>query len=227
MGLQFSAEALEYAVRRTGRGFHTPTGTAFSGDHINALCRALARIRIREDRKDETTSKDIERALTEWIDRPKMTAAELKVLATHEAGHAIVSLNCPHSPPIERITIESENPWAFGYVQHQDPAHRYIYTRDFALDSICVALAAREAEQMLLSDMSLGAVGDLQTATAIANDLVEIFGLGGPSIGVARYRAHQDDQQLRGPTYPKARRKRWTAPSTRSWSSNGSGPCGS
>jgi cell division protease FtsH len=114
------------------------------------------------------------------------------VLATHEAGHAIVSLNCPHSPPIERITIESENSWAFGYVQHQDPAHRYIYTRDFALDSICVALAAREAEQMLLDDMSLGATGDLQTATAIAHDLVEIFGLGGPAVGVARYRSDED-----------------------------------
>src|SRR6478752_539776 len=48
MGLRLSEEALEYAVRRTGRGYTTPTGTAFSGDHINALCRALARLRIRD-----------------------------------------------------------------------------------------------------------------------------------------------------------------------------------
>ncbi len=195
MNLKLSEDALDYAVKRTGRGFMTPTGTAFSGDHINAMCRALARLRIRGERSDESTPDDIEKALTEWVDRPKMTAAELKVLATHEAGHAIVSLNCPHSPPIERITIESENSWAFGYVQHQDPAHRYIYTRDFALDSICVALAAREAEEMLLDDISLGASGDLQTATAIAHDLVEIFGLGGPSIGVARYRADTERHQ--------------------------------
>ncbi len=194
MGLKLSPDALEYAIKRTGRGFMTPTGTPFSGDHLNALCRAIARLRIRNERTDDTMPDDIEKALTEWVDRPKMTAAEFKVLATHEAGHAIVSLNCPHSPPIERITIESENPWAFGYVQHQDPAHRYIYTRDFALDSICVALAAREAEQMLLDDMSLGATGDLQTATAIAHDLVEIFGLGGPVVGVARYRSDHPEQ---------------------------------
>ncbi len=196
MALKMSPEALDYAVKRTGRGYLTPTGTPFSGDHINALCRAVARFRIRNDRSDETRPEDIEKGLTEWVDRPKMTTGELKVLATHEAGHAIVSLNCPNSPPIERITIESENPWAFGYVQHQDPAHKYIYTRDFALDSICVAVAAREAEQMLLDDMSLGATGDLQTATAIAHDLVEIYGLGGSAVGVARYRS--DDNQHPG-----------------------------
>jgi cell division protease FtsH len=201
MHLHLSEEALDYAVKRSGRGYLTPTGTPFSGDHINALCRSLARIRIRENRKDdeEMTPKDVERALTEWIDRPKMTASEERVLATHEAGHAIVSLHCPHSPPIERITIESDNPWAFGYVQHQDPAHRYIWTRNFYLDLICVALGAREAEQILLDDLSLGAVGDLQTATAIARDLVEIHGMGGPTVGVARFRPNRDDHDNRRP----------------------------
>lgn len=194
MALKMSPEAIDYAVKRTGRGFLTPTGTPFSGDHINALCRAVARLRIRQEQSEETRPEDIDKALTEWIDRPKMTAGELTVLATHEAGHAVVSLHCPHSPPIERITIESDNPWAFGYVQHQDPAHRYIYTRDFALDSICVALAARESEQMLLDDMSLGATSDLQMATAIAYDLVEIYGLGGPKLGVARYRSDSNQQ---------------------------------
>ena len=135
---------------------------------------------------------DIERALTEWIERPKMTKKELMVLATHEAGHAVCSLFCEHAPPIERITIESDNPWAFGYVSHQDPAHRYIQTRNFYLDAICVALGARESESLLLDDLSMGAVGDIQTATAIARDLVEVHGMGGPNIGMVRYR---DDEE--------------------------------
>jgi cell division protease FtsH len=198
MGLKMTDEALKFAIRRTGRGYLTPTGTPFSGDHINALCRAVARLRIRGERSDETRPEDIERALTEWIDRPKMTAAELKVLATHEAGHAIVSLNCPHTPPIERITIESENPWAFGYVLHGDSAQRYIQTRNHYLDAICVALAAREAEALLLDDISLGAVGDLETATDIARDLVEIHGMG-TGVGMVRYRIVMDKQHLRYP----------------------------
>ena len=206
MRLQMSDETIDFAVRRTGRGYLTPTGTPFSGDHLNALCRSVARLRLREARDDATTSDDVERALTEWIDRPKMTAAELRVLATHEAGHAVCSLFCEHAPPIERITIESDNPWAFGYVMHSDPAHRYIQTRNFYLDAIVVAVGAREAEKLLLNDLSLGAVQDLQTATAIARDLVEVHGMGNADVGLVRYRADDDDHALR-PDLPEAKRE--------------------
>src|SRR5205807_3607316 len=60
MRLQFSEEALEYAVRRTGRGYTTSAGTAFSGDHLNALCRAMARIRIRDGRIDASAPAVVE-----------------------------------------------------------------------------------------------------------------------------------------------------------------------
>jgi cell division protease FtsH len=197
MDLKMSEETLDYVVKRTGHGYLTPQGTPFSGDHINALCRSLARLRLREDRTDASTPRDVERALTDYQDRPKMTPAEERVLATHEAGHAICSLFCKHTPPIERITIESDNPWAFGYVRHQDPAHRYIRTRNEYLDAICVALGAREAETLLLEDLSMGAVGDLETATAIARELVEVHGLGGPDVGVARFVSDKDERQRR------------------------------
>lgn len=197
MNLKMSEETREYTVKRTGHGYLTPQGTPFSGDHINALCRSIARLRLREERDDASTPKDVERALTEYQDRPKMTPAEERVLATHEAGHAICSLFCKHTPPIERITIESENPWAFGYVRHQDPAHRYIRTRNEYVDAICVALGAREAETLLLDDLSMGAVSDLDTATAIARELVEVHGLGGPEVGVARFVSDKDERQRR------------------------------
>ncbi len=197
MNLQMTEATIDYAVKRSGRGYMTPTGTPFSGDHLNAMCRALARLRLRENRRDASEPQDIERALTEWVDRPKMTSKEERVLATHEAGHAVCSLFCEHSPPIERITIESENPWAFGYVLHGDPAHRYIQTRNFYLDAAVVALAAREAEELLLDDLSLGAVQDIQTATAIIRDLVEVHGMGGAEVGIGRYRDDQHDIRRR------------------------------
>jgi cell division protease FtsH len=197
MDLKMGEETLEYTVKRTGSGYLTPQGTPFSGDHLNAVCRSIARLRLREGRSDASTSRDVERALTEYQDRPKMTSAEERVLATHEAGHAICSLFCKHTPPIERITIESDNPWAFGYVRHQDPAHRYIRTRNEYLDAICVALGAREAEALLLDDLSMGAVGDLETATAIARELVEVQGLGGPEVGVVRFVSDRDERQRR------------------------------
>jgi cell division protease FtsH len=180
MRLQFTDAALEFAAKRTGDFvLGAAAGTRYTGDHLNALCRSIARLRLRENLTGPTDPDLVERALTEWLDLPTMTRAEELVLATHEAGHAVVSLFCDHAPPIDRITIASEMHWSFGYVKYQDPAHKYIHTVNYYLDQLCVALGAREAEKLLLDDISLGAVADLQSATSIARELVEVHGLAG------------------------------------------------
>ncbi len=188
MKLQMDDEAVDYAVKRTDDYVvGQANGTRYSGDHLNALCRSIARLRLREDLTTPTDAKLIERSMTEFLDRPKMTRAEENVLATHEAGHAVVSMFCDHSPPIDRITIASEMQWSFGYVRFADPAHKYIRTVGFYLDQIAVSLGAREAERLLLSDISMGATADLQSATAIARELVEVQGLAGGKLGVVQY----------------------------------------
>ncbi|HEX5270573.1 MAG TPA: AAA family ATPase, partial [Gemmataceae bacterium] len=116
MRLHFSPKTLEYAVRRTGLGYMTPAGTPFSGDHLNAMCRAVARLRLREEIDGPTTPPLVERALTEFEHRltfrdDKEKERVERRLAVHEAGHLLCSLCCAHHPPPERITIESEMPW--------------------------------------------------------------------------------------------------------------------
>ncbi len=188
MRLQMTKEAVDYAVKRTDDFVvGQANGTRYSGDHLNALCRSIARLRLRDAISGETDIKLVERALTEWVERPKMTDSELRVLATHEAGHAVVSMFCDHSPPIDRITIESEMQWSFGYVRFADPAHKYIRTVGFYLDQIAVSLGAREAEHLLLDDISMGATQDLASATAIARELVESQGLAGGRLSVVQF----------------------------------------
>ena len=77
--------------------------------------------------------------------------------------------------------------WAFGYVKYADPAHKYIHTVNYYLDMMCVALGAREAERLLLDDISLGATADLESATMIARDLVETHGLAGGELSVVQF----------------------------------------
>jgi cell division protease FtsH len=188
MRLQMSPEALDYAVRRTADHVEGQSATTrYSGDHLNALCRAVARIRLRENRTGPTEAADVERALTEWAERPKMTAAEEKVVATHEAGHAVCALFSRHAPPIERISILGDTAGALGFVRYQDPAHRYVVTRGELLDDICVLMGGREAELLLLDDLSIGSSQDLHRATQIARALVEEFGMGGEEVGVCRF----------------------------------------
>src|SRR5262249_36252621 len=103
MRLRLSEEALEFAVKRTGE--HVPgagRGTRCGGTHHTAVGGARAGTRRRERRDGDSTADDIDRALREWIERPKMPREEEWVLATHEAGHAVVALFCPPHPPIDR-----------------------------------------------------------------------------------------------------------------------------
>lgn len=186
MELELTDDALDYAVRRTGEFVEGAAhGQRYSGDHINALCRAMARIRLREEKQGESTAADVERAVTEWSEFAQMTGHEERVVATHEAGHAVVSLFCPNSDPIERISIRSDVAGALGFVKHQDPAHKYVITRNRLLDDLAVLMGGREAEHLLNDDLSIGCAGDLQRATEIARALVEEFGMGGAETGLA------------------------------------------
>jgi cell division protease FtsH len=184
--LAFSERALDYAVRRTAdrvEGFDS----RYSGDHIQAICRALARRRIREGSKGSTEPQDIERALTEYLERPELTSDEERVVATHEAGHAVCALYCENAPPIQRISIRGDLAGALGFVSYADPAHRYVTTRGALLDNICVLFGGREAEAMMLDDLSIGSAQDLDRATGTARALVEEFGLGPEELGVRRF----------------------------------------
>jgi cell division protease FtsH len=202
MSLKLSEEGLEYAVRRTGPSYATAQGTSFSGDHINAMCRSVARIRLREGRTDPTTPNDLERALTEYDDKLDLKTQEKKLLATHEAGHFIVSLNCPHHPSPERITIHSEMSWAPAYVRFkQDESRRLGETRNQMLDDLCVLLGGIEAERLLLDDISTGAGGsDLQRASVLAHMLIETYGMGEGETGLRQYRSPRDGSRFGEPS---------------------------
>ncbi|MFL5339384.1 MAG: AAA family ATPase, partial [Gemmataceae bacterium] len=182
MKLKMTDEALDYAVRRTGGGYMTPTGTKFSGDHLQAMCRAVARIRLRENRAEETTPKEIERGFSEYEEKKTLKDADELRVSTHEAGHFLVSLCCPNHPEPERITIQSEMPWAPFYVEYKRDEDAVGYTRNQLLDMICVLYGAIEAERMEFQDVSSGAGGfghsgsDLFRATKIAEHIVETCG---------------------------------------------------
>ncbi|WP_408890717.1 AAA family ATPase [Myxococcus faecalis] len=188
LALGMTERALDYAVKRTGDRVEG-TGTRFSGDHIQALCRALARRRLREGAQTPTEPVDVERALTDYLDRPALTPTEERVVATHEAGHAVCALFCPSAPAIDRISIRGDLAGTLGFVQYADPAHRHVVTRGQLLDSICMLFGGREAEALLLEDLSIGSAHDLERATEIARELVEELGMGGDGLPVRRFDA--------------------------------------
>ncbi|MBX3160969.1 MAG: AAA family ATPase [Deltaproteobacteria bacterium] len=192
-GLQMTDAAFDYAAKRSGEPVPGPSGgTHYSGDHLQALCRQIARTRLRENLSGPTQPADIDRALEQYLDLPKLTAAEERVVATHEAGHAVCSLHCKHSAPIDRISIRGDIGGALGYVQHSDPAHRYVVTYGQLRDSLCTLFGGREAEVLLCDDISIGSGSDLHHATHIARSMVENYGDGGDDVGVGHWEFDKD-----------------------------------
>jgi cell division protease FtsH len=202
MKLQFSDEALTYAVKRTDPDLYaTPQGTPFSGDHLNALCRAVARLRIRESITGPTVPTLIERSFNEYAEKKKYAPREERLMATHEAGHFVCSLHCPHHPPPERITIDSEMSWAPAYVRYKKDESRQLgcVTRNELLDHLCVLYGGIEAERLLLDDISDGAAGsDLARATEIAHIFVELYGMGEEGTGLRQFRSPRDGKRIDG-----------------------------
>jgi cell division protease FtsH len=190
LSLGLAPRALDWLVKKTGEIVEGTT-TLYSGDHIQALCRALARMRLREKLAGETDIEDIERTLAAMSDRVKLTPKEEQVVATHEAGHAVVSLFCPTSPPIERMSIQGD--FTAGYVRHAERAHRRVMTIGQLLDEVCVLFGGREAEALFFEDVSWGYANDLSRATDIARALVEDYGLAGDVVGMRRVELSQED----------------------------------
>ncbi len=186
LGLQLSPRGMDFLVKKTG-DFVEGTGSRHSGDHLQAICRALARTRLREKKTGPTEADEIEKTLNSFTERPTLTPREERVIATHEAGHAVAALFTPNSPAIDRISIRSDLVGALGFVSYSEPASRYVVTRGQLLDQICTLFGGREAEQLFLEDLSIGSASDLDRATDIARALVEEFGMGGDAVGVRRF----------------------------------------
>ena len=203
MKLDFTDEAVDYAVRRTGDNFMTSTGTAFSGDHLNALCRSVARVRLRDNIVGPTTQKEIERGFNEYEEKIDLSDKDAVLVATHESGHFVVSLFCPHHPAPERVTIQSEMPWAPFYTGYKkDDTRKVGYTRNELYDRLCVLYGGIEAERLLIGDVSTGASafgnpqGDLFRATQLAMMIVETCGMSGLQASLRVYRDEKGDREV-------------------------------
>ncbi len=192
--LELEGAAFDYAVKRTGdpvEGSFVP----YTGDHINAFCRALARQRLRTGATGPSTAEDVEAALTAHVERPKLTPYEERVVATHECGHALVALYCDDVPPVQRITILGDLGRTLGHVRLEDPVNRQVTTRRQLLDRMVVAFGGRAAEQVILDDISTGAAGDLDNATRIARYCVEVAGLS--DLGLESFARGEPAEQTR------------------------------
>ncbi len=105
-----------------------------------------------------------------------LTENDKKIIAYHEAGHAICHLHCPNSNPLHKVTIIPRGR-ALGItwsLPQEDILH---HTRSYIEDQVCIYMGGRAAEQMIFGEMTNGASGDIKGATDLVRQMVCEFGM--------------------------------------------------
>jgi cell division protease FtsH len=118
----------------------------------------------------------MERVVAGLQQRKVMTEKERRILAYHEAGHAVMSHLTGDLLPVHKVTIVSRGQ-ALGYTLNLPSEERYLHTTEEFQDLLKVYLAGRAAEQIVFGRVTNGAANDLEKATEVARAMVFEYGM--------------------------------------------------
>jgi len=105
-----------------------------------------------------------------------VTEKEKRILAYHEAGHALMSHLMGDTMPVQKVTIVARGQ-ALGYTLNLPAEDRYLHTKEELVDMMKVFLAGRAAEQIVFGRVTNGAANDLEKATELARSMVFEYGM--------------------------------------------------
>jgi cell division protease FtsH len=140
------------------------------------------------NRRDFIAHSDFENAFERVVaglqSRKVITDHEKRVIAWHEAGHALVSELLPSVDKVQKVSIVPRGK-ALGYTLNLPQEDRYLKSREELIDYMKVLLAGRVSEQIAFGRVTTGASDDLERVTSIARSMVFEYGMG------TTIRAHQ------------------------------------
>ncbi|MEW6440147.1 MAG: ATP-dependent zinc metalloprotease FtsH [bacterium] len=119
---------------------------------------------------------------------------ERRVIAYHEAGHALVALYMPSGGAFQRVSIIPRR-HALGTTEVSPEEDRHILSRSCLLGRIAVMLGGRAAERLALNDITTGGSDDLKRATGIARRMVRQWGMS-ETLGPVTFRQGEEDPYL-------------------------------
>jgi cell division protease FtsH len=141
-----------------------------------------------------------ERVVAGLQQRKTMTEKEKRVIAYHEAGHALVSHLVGEPMPVQKVTIVSRGQ-ALGYTLHMPQEDRFLQTKEELVDRMKVLLGGRAAEEIVFGAVTNGAANDLERVTAIARSMIFEYGMGeevsSRTVRADNYALSEQTKQLR------------------------------
>jgi cell division protease FtsH len=154
--------------------------SGLTGADLANICNEAA-IFAGRDHRDKILTRDFQSALERVIagmqSRRVITAHEKRVVAYHEAGHALCSEMLPSVEKVHRISIVPRGQ-ALGYTLNLPEEDRYLKSRDELLDYMVVLLGGRVTERLVFGQITTGASDDLRKVHEISRSMVTQYGMG-------------------------------------------------
>jgi cell division protease FtsH len=162
----------------------------FAGAEIANVCNEAALIAARRDKKfitNQDFTDAIDRVIGGLEKKNKIISPqEKKIVAYHEAGHAIVGWFLEHADPLVKVSIVPRGVAALGYAQYL-PREQFLYNVEQMTDEMCMTLGGRAAEEIVFGKISTGALSDLERITKTAQSMVAIYGMNSKLGNVSYY----------------------------------------
>ena len=152
---------------------------SFSGADLKNLVNEAALLAGRK-KKTKVDAADFEEARDKILlgDEREETINddEKKVIAYHEAGHALIAKLLPNTDPLQKVTIIPRGR-ALGVTEQIPETDRHNYSKGYLLDRICVSLGGRASEELIFNEITSGAASDLKQVTSLARHMVCQWGM--------------------------------------------------
>ncbi len=160
----------------------------FSGADLANVVNEAALLAARRE-ATQITQTDLENAVDKVVAGPERKSRRLgeedkRHVAYHEVGHALVAAFSKYADPVHKITIIPHGHAALGYTMQLPTEDHYLMSRSALLDRLKGQLGGRAAEDVVFAEVSTGAENDLERATALARQMVALYGMS-PVIGLA------------------------------------------
>ncbi|MBR9918487.1 ATP-dependent metallopeptidase FtsH/Yme1/Tma family protein [bacterium] len=174
----------------------------FAGAEIANVCNEAALIAARKDKK-AVDMDDFESAIDRVIGGLEkknkiISPEEKKIVAYHEAGHAVAGWYLEHANPLVKVSIVPRGLAALGYAQYL-PKEQFLHQTEQLMDEMCMTLGGRAAEEIVFGKISTGALSDLERITKMAYSMVSVYGLNDKIGNVSFYDSKQSDYNFQKP----------------------------
>jgi cell division protease FtsH len=170
--------------------------TGMSGADLANLCNEAA-LMAAQHGHDQVTMHDFTEAQDKVVlgkARPlQLDEQERRVIAYHEAGHALVAWLTPAVDPVHKVTIVPHG-HALGVTEQVPGEDRYNYSLTYLMARLAVMLGGRTAEEIAIGDITTGAESDLAEASVLARRMVMRWGMG--KLGLVTFKADQQPSFL-------------------------------